>query len=171
MLDLDDPRWERLEGGYRVPYDPRPALERLELDADHSAVWEELWDNLYHQGDVGEASYAVIPHLARIIRDRGLIDWNIFALASSIELERESGHNPPIPSWLAPSYEAAWEQLFELARTELAGATETVTLRCLLATIAIAKGDHRRGRMLLEYDDDELDELVGEYEFDGETSG
>jgi hypothetical protein len=23
MIDLDDPRWEGLEGGYRVPYDPR----------------------------------------------------------------------------------------------------------------------------------------------------
>ena len=171
MLKLDDPRWETLKGGYGVPYDPRPCLSKLELDAGDDSVWNELWENLYHQGDVGEASYAVIPHLARIVRQRGHGDWNFYALAGFIELERESEGNPELPSWLAEGYESSWEQLFDLARQELSSARDTVTLRCLLAIIAIAKGDHRRGRMLLEYDDGELDEILGEYEFGDEVSG
>ena len=170
MLKLDDPRWATLEGGHRIPYDPRPALARLELDAEDESVWSELWENLYHQGDVGRASYAAVPHLVRIIRQRGLGNWNLYALAGSIELDRESDRNPDLPSWLADGYEKSWEELFDLARGELSGASETVTLRCLLATIAIAKGDQRRGRMLLNYDDEELDEVLGEFEFGDDDS-
>lgn len=168
MLKLDDSRWAGLEGGYGIPYDARPVLARLEVDTDLAPVWEELWENLHHQGDVGEASYAVIPHLARIAASRNVRDWNLFALAGTIELERASHDNPGLPAWLEQSYESAWEQLFELARGELARADDSVTLRCLLATIAIAKGDHRRGKVLLDFDDEELDEILGEYETGGE---
>ena len=45
----------QLIGGYRIPYDPSPALERLSIDRD--SAMEELWQNLYHQGDVDTASY------------------------------------------------------------------------------------------------------------------
>jgi hypothetical protein len=30
MLDLSDKRWTKMEGGYRVPFDPRPLLKQLE---------------------------------------------------------------------------------------------------------------------------------------------
>jgi hypothetical protein len=40
---------------------------------------------------------------------------------------------------------------------------DPLTLRCLLATIAIAKGDSLRGRLLMDHDDDELEEILGEY--------
>jgi hypothetical protein len=32
------------------------------------ADWNILWDDLHHQGDVGEASYAVVPYLAEYAR-------------------------------------------------------------------------------------------------------
>ena len=168
MLKLDDARWQTLGGIGGAYYDPRPSIAKLELDADHAPAWQELWNNLFAEGDVAEAAFALVPHLVRIIRERGHGDWNFFALAGTIELERESDGSPAIPDDLAKAYEGAWEELFELARNELSGADESVTLRCLLATIAIAKGDKRRGRMLLEYDDDELDEMLGEFEFDDE---
>jgi len=60
MLSLTDPRWRTLKGGYRTLYDASGALSRLAQGYD---VWEELWDKLQHQGDVGEASYAAVPHL------------------------------------------------------------------------------------------------------------
>lgn len=169
MLKLDDSRWNGLEGGMRIPYDPRPALARLESGSDPKPVWEELWANLQHRGDVGQASYATVPHLVRIVAAREFEDWNLFALASTIELERLSLGNPSLPDWLAGSYERAWEQLFEMARNALSGADDSVTFRCLLATIAIAKGDHRRGRILLDFDDDELDTILGEYQSDDEV--
>ena len=154
----------------RIPYDPRPALTRLANDADPAPVWEELWGNLQHQGDVGQASYAAVPHLVRIVAARGLEDWNLFALAGTIELERVGLGNPSLPDWLAESYQRAWEKLFEMARSALVEASDSVTFRCLLATIAIAKGDHRRGRILLDFDDEELDEILGEFQGAGEAS-
>jgi len=39
MLSLDDPRWGSLQGGYRVPFDPRPLLARIEADDDSEAAW------------------------------------------------------------------------------------------------------------------------------------
>jgi hypothetical protein len=63
MLPLFDAKWAKLTGGYRVPYDPSAALSRLEQGQD---VWPELWNELHHQGDVGEDSDAAVPHLVRI---------------------------------------------------------------------------------------------------------
>jgi hypothetical protein len=57
---LTDSKWSTLAGGYRLPYDPRPAISKLAVNLDVANAWEELWDNLHHQGDVGEASYAAV---------------------------------------------------------------------------------------------------------------
>jgi hypothetical protein len=64
MLALDDRKWKELLGGYKVPYDASHALRRLERGAD---AWKELWEELHHQGDLGEASYAAVPKLVRIV--------------------------------------------------------------------------------------------------------
>jgi hypothetical protein len=74
MLSLDDKRWQNLEGGYRTQFDPRPSLSKLDTSNDTTAAWRDLWEGLHHQGDVGEASYAAVPHLARIYRKGGVID-------------------------------------------------------------------------------------------------
>jgi hypothetical protein len=100
MLSLTDPIWHQLEGGYRIPYDASKALARME---GGETVWNELWNELHHQGDVGVASYAVIPQLVRISEARRGIDWNLYALAATIEIERLRKNNPPLPDWLAPS--------------------------------------------------------------------
>jgi len=171
MLELDDPRWNNLEGGHRVAYDPRPALRRLEVESDLGPVWKELGENLQHQGDVGQASYAAVPHLVRIAGERQIGDWNLFALVATIELDRASLGNPGLPDWLTVSYENAWECLFDMARNGLSAAADSVTFRCLLATIAIAKGDHRRGRFLFDFDDQELDEILSDYQVGDEVSG
>jgi hypothetical protein len=71
-VKYDDPRWRALKGGYREIYDPTPALARLESGVALGEAWEELWNELHHQGDVGEASYTVVPGLVetQIARDR-----------------------------------------------------------------------------------------------------
>ena len=58
---LSDPKWEGLEGGYRIPYDPRPVLSKLASGIEVDHAWDELWNELHHQGDVGEASFAQLP--------------------------------------------------------------------------------------------------------------
>ena len=100
MIELDDPRWEGLTGGYRLLYDPRPALRALEADANRKDLWDELWNELHHQGDLGEASYAAVVALVRIESGRRRFGSNLFALAATIEVERHRKGNPPIPAWL-----------------------------------------------------------------------
>ena len=51
IISLEDVRWANLTGGYRTPLDPRPLLTRLETDSDTTEVWQELWDELHHQGE------------------------------------------------------------------------------------------------------------------------
>ena len=88
MLSFDDNRWLELTAGYRTPVDLRPLLRRLETVPNPKLVWEELWQELYHQGDVGPGSFVAVPHLVRIHRQRCVPDWNTYALVAAIELAR-----------------------------------------------------------------------------------
>ena len=85
-----------LISGYRLPYDPAPDLSRLGTDRD-SAI-DELWANLYHQGDVDTASYYSVP---------ALVDAGELSLVSAIEVARHSAQNPPVPDELIAEYEDA----------------------------------------------------------------
>jgi hypothetical protein len=116
MIPLDDPVWKNLNGGYQIPFDASSVLGRLEQGED---VWDELWEELHHQGDVGEASYAAVPHLVRIGKQFASRDWQIYSLVSTIEIERHRKNNPSLPNWLEESYRAAWDQLLELALCDL----------------------------------------------------
>ena len=42
---LEDGRWSTAAGGYRIPYDPRPALRILDDGGDAEAAWRELATN------------------------------------------------------------------------------------------------------------------------------
>jgi hypothetical protein len=163
MLSLADPRWQQLEGGYRVRYDPRPALARLEKGADVSQAWSELWQELHHQGDVGPASYAAVPHLLRVHRARDVADWNTYALVGIIELQRGKGRNPPVPDWLKDGYEQAWRDIPLIALRDLARSQDPNLTHAALAIIALGRGLRRVGQVLLDFTEDELEEMVAAY--------
>jgi hypothetical protein len=162
MLNMGDQRWEELLGGYRVPYDPRPALANFQSGANDAMVWKELWNELHHQGDVGEASYAAVPHLVSIYRDRPSGDWNVYAIVGIMELARKRGSHPDVPTWLDSSYFAAIQELASLGPQELRRAQDTELLRAILSIIAIAKGLRTHAKFLLEYSEDELLEREGD---------
>ena len=159
MLNLDDKRWTELKGGYRVPFDPRQLLRRLESGTDIQRCWQELWQELYHQGDVGEASYAAVPHLVRIYQNRGKIDWNTYAIVTSIELARYVGKNPDVPSWLLQGYEDAINSLAMTGLGELPHANGKESIRSILAVIAIWKEVRTYARIIIDFSEDELNEL------------
>lgn len=119
MLSFKDERWSKLFGGYRMAFDPRPALRNLESNVHVKEAWHELWEDLHHQGDVGEASYAAVPHLVRTYRERGAIDWNTYAIVAVIELAATSGNNPEVPEWLKEDYFKAIRELAEIGATEV----------------------------------------------------
>ena len=153
MLPIDDPRWNDLEGGYRTPYDPRGALARLEPAADGGPAWDELWNELHHQGDVGTASYAAVPHLVARHTTPG---WRTYGLVATIELARDHAGNPAVPTMLESSYDAALQELASKACLELRDASDPNHIACLLAAVALAKGRRTTARLLLEYDEAEL---------------
>jgi hypothetical protein len=163
MLSFDDQRWRSLAGGYRVPYDPTPMLRRLAADWSDGEAWAELWGELHHQGDVGEASYAAVPALvevARRVRARG---WNFYGLAATIELERHRRTNPSLPDWLAPDYRRAWDELLTLALADLREPVDPLVAQTALSVVALARAPIRLGALIAHLDESELEELTEEY--------
>src|SRR5450631_803433 len=157
MLSLTDPIWRALEGGYRVPYDVSKALARME---GGELVSEELWEELHHQGDVGVVSYASIPQIVRITEARRESNWNLYALAATIEIERHRKNNPPLPDWLSASYVSAWEGLAKIALAYLAGKPDELMLRSALSVVALSRGDLKLGALLNHADTDEIADYV-----------
>ena len=159
-MDFDNSRWSNLLGGYRVPYDPRNALRKLERGEDVESVWEELWNELHHQGDVGEASYAAVPHVVRIYAVRGIRDWNAYALVAIIEEARLNGRNPELSSYLRNAYESAWHQLGEIGLRELQSAEEPTFVTSIIAVLAYWKGQPTLGSLASNFSEDERLELL-----------
>ena len=159
MFSLDDKRWQTLAGGYRVPFDPRPQLSKLGANNDTKAAWHVLWEELHHQGDVGEASYAAVPHLVRIYRQRGVVDWNTYALVAVIELARDSGKNPEVPEWLKKDYFRALRDLAETGAAEVLKAKDSEDIRAILSILAIAAGVRTHAKFIINYSAEELQEM------------
>ena len=156
MLRLDDDRWSELKGGYRTHFDPRPLLSQLETGTDIATAWHGLWEGLHHEGDVGEASYAAVPHLVRIHRHRGVIDWNTYAIVAIIELARNQGGNSEVPKWLEKDYFHAIQVLSKIGCTEFSHAKSSAEVRAILGILAIAKGARMHGKFLVMYSEEEL---------------
>ena len=159
MLSFDDERWNHLKGGYKTPFDPRPSLRKLETQQDTATAWQELWEDLHHQGDVGDASYASIPELVRIHRKGSAADWNLYAMVAIIELARTESPNPEVPEWLRDDYFRSIQELAQMGTKDILSADESETKRAILSVIAIAKGLRTHGKFLVAYSEDELSEM------------
>jgi hypothetical protein len=155
MISLGSELWDQLTGAYKTSLDPRPLLAKLEAKRD-ATTWPELWNELHHQGDVGTASYAAVPHLVRIYRKLGAIDWNIYAIVAIIELAREQRQNPEVPEPFKRDYFRAIQELAEIGQSEISRAEESETVRAILGVIAISKGLKIHGKFLVEFSEGEL---------------
>jgi hypothetical protein len=159
MLGFDDERWDHLTGGYKTPFDPRPSLRKLETQRNTAAAWEDLWEELHHQGDVGDASYAAVPELVRIHRNGSAADWNLYGIVAIIELARTEPQNPEVPDWLRDDYFRSLQELAQMGTKAILSADESEAKRAILSIIAIAKGLRSHGKFLVTYSEDELLEL------------
>ena len=168
MLEFTDSRWRQLAGGRRTQFDPRQALGQLDSGVAVERAWSELWDGLHHQGDVDTAAYAAVPHLVRIHRRRDLSDWNTYAILGTIERARQAHRNPSILDWLGSGYQSAWSEIIELALRDLARSEDPLLVQAALGAIAMARGLRRTAEVLLDFTEDELEEMVCKYR--GETS-
>jgi hypothetical protein len=159
MFSLEDKRWQDLTGGYRTVFDPRPFLSKLAANKDTKAAWHGLWEGLHHQGDVGEASYAAVPHLVRIYRKRGIMDWNTYAIVAVIELARDDGKNPKVPKWLEEDYFQAIRDLAVVAGVEVLQTKDPEEIQVMLSILAISAGARTHAKFLINYSSEELLEM------------
>lgn len=159
MLSLEDKKWQELHGGYRVPYDVSVALRAMQDGID---VWDELWDELHHQGDVDIASYAAVPHLVHIARNGAGRGWNFYGLLATIEVARHRKGNPAVPAWLKADYDGAWAQVSALALADIDSKMDSLTTRAIFGVLALAKGELKLGAMLAGLDESELNEWLEE---------
>jgi hypothetical protein len=112
MISLKSDIWKTLFGGYKIVYDASAPLKKFEAsDKIDESIWDELWNELHHQGDVGEASYAVIPHLIRIYSEKHWIDSNLPSFVAVVEYCRLKGNNPDVPNWLEHDYYCALQDI------------------------------------------------------------
>jgi hypothetical protein len=154
MLPLDDPRWQSFKGGYRVPYDASAGLRRLLADGPTEELWDELWNNLHHQGDLHQASYAAVPWLVEFVRRSPKLDGNALALVATIELARDQGKNPPVAKQLSAGYHAAIQSLPAVLGTHPDQAWGESVVGPAVACIAVARGQRwfARAYFLLDRD-------------------
>jgi hypothetical protein len=163
MLGYDDPKWNEMQGGYKVAYNPTSALKKLEGGTDVQAAWDELWNGLHHQGDVGEASYAAVPHLVRIQKETRRLDWNLYAMVSTIETERHAKNNPPLPPWLEVAYRHAMGDLVACGLEDLRAAEEPIAVRAIIGAVALAKGALMLGALISSLDQSEIEACLDEH--------
>ena len=141
-------------------------MKKLEL-ADNKQVvnqiYQELWNELHHQGDVGLASYYSVPHLVRISLQKQTVDYNILGLISVIEIQRHKD-NPPLPGALKPNYNKAIEDLADLARLAMNQYWDLDLAATALTAIALSKGQVRLANAILNMDsEDTIDEFLESY--------
>jgi hypothetical protein len=159
-MDLQDKAWKKVNGGRKTLYDASVPLQRMEQTNDPAQVakiWQELWDNLHHQGNVGIASYLALPQLVRIAKEKKMIDWNIFGLCSLIEQQRHERDNPDLPAVFQQYYQEGLTELSKLALESLKTDQEDDTMFVTaLAVIATSSGRTRLGKAILQLEDEEL---------------
>lgn len=166
-MDLLDKIWQDLDGGYKIRYDvsvPLRELEETNSPLIIQKIWKELWNELYHQGDVGLASYLAIPQLVKIGRSKGLFDWNLLGLCSVIEQQRHSGNNPVLPTEYHDYYYQGLEDLKQFILSNIRMDLDDTTYTIALATFAICSGRIQLGKAIMELEDKIiLDEFLGQF--------
>jgi hypothetical protein len=117
--------------------------------------WFTLWSSLYHQDDIYSASFAAVPELVAIARERSDGgDLDCLTLAASIELRRNQPRAPRVPPALLDSYRQAVADAGSLANEIYA--TRVLSERdsgALEIIRAVFRGDYVQALRLLGDDE------------------
>src|SRR5262245_26715391 len=101
MIPLDSGRWLELRDAYGSAAGIPSILRAIAAGKATDEEWGELWSRTYHQGNIFEASYAIVPHLVNIARDPAQTRWDLLALPAAVEVARLRGAGPRVSSDLA----------------------------------------------------------------------
>jgi hypothetical protein len=153
--------WASYRGGYnRIQYDVRPLIRRLQDEGTTDEFWSEVWNELYHQGDVGEATYAIIPFLVDSLRHSDRIDSQLVAFAVYVELDRRREGNPDVPAELASEYLAAVAALPQILATHADQEWDEYLVMFHAAAVAVRHGQYSLARAYLELTPDEAEDFL-----------
>ena len=171
MITLDNEIWSELSGGYLSAYNPVQCLTQLYENIDANDSWKELWDELHHQGDVDQASYAAVPHILEIERRAKHFNWNGFALIAVIEQCRPKNVEPRTGA-IADGYRKAWDELLEVIANKSQKSWDDVLTTSILSCVAYARGQRVIAYALLEMDERVAKDFVKwHYGFEDEEVG
>lgn len=144
MLSLDDSRWRELQHAYGSAADIPALLQQLMSLPDalgESEPWFTLWSSLAHQGDVFSASFVAVPHVVKALASKpSAATATYFQFPAWVEICRHR-QSVPIPADLEEAYFAALAQLPALAAAAAIRPWDSGMLACVLAAIAVAKGE------------------------------
>lgn len=166
-MNLTDEIWQDLEGGYKKPYDVSVPLRQLEQTNDSETIkniWEELWNELHHQGDVGIASYLAVPQLVRIGKSKNIFDLNLLGLCCVIEQQRHLGDNPTLPIEFQDYYNRGLMDLKQFVLDNMNRELDNTIYTIALSTLATCNGQTKLGKAIMEMEDKDLmDEFLKQF--------
>lgn len=150
-----------LVGGYKTPFDPRPAISRLTDKSTRRDAWQELWNELHHQGSLGDASYASIILLTEHFEAHPR-DLDFYAFVSTIEVERHRKENPLLPEWFRDHYFQALSSAKRMALSDLQALKDPMAVHFAVALIAATTGQLETAAILVHFTPEELREPLDE---------
>jgi hypothetical protein len=165
-MELEDKIWSTVKGGYRTAYNPAQVLQKLKASSDSATLahlFEELWDNLHHQGEVGLASYMSVPQLVSICIEKQSFDFDYIGLCVLIENCRRKGNNPDLPVNFAESYFESLSTFTDYLLVNFKKIEDYDASRLALALFAIASGQPSLGKALEIMDGGILEEFLEGY--------
>ena len=162
-MELEDRNWGLLAGGYGIPYDASKPLRKLK-DAvnqkERQEIFDELWENLHHEGDVGVASYLAVPHLIDICIESKSLDWNFIGLCVTIENSRINPENPELPKQYDDLYFSSLTKFEKYLLGNLKNINDRTGFRLALSLLATVNGQPRLGKAIEILDEDAVDEFL-----------
>ena len=165
-MDLQDPIWATLKGGYKIPYNASKPLRKLQNAGSRDemqVIFDELWENLHHQGDVGIASYLAVPQLINICVDKKSLDWNFIGLCTLIENSRLDIRNPELPEEYDELYFGSLTQFEKYLLLNFKNISDRTALRLTLALLATINGQPGLGKAIENLDEGALEEFLQQF--------
>lgn len=152
MIPLSSEIWKELSGGYGGKYNPVERLTQLYENPQNEVAWTEFWDELHHQNDVGQASYAAVPHILEIERRAEKFNWNGFGLIATIEYCRPT-NEPPRAGEIADGYKTALDNLLNVVANHQHKNWDDTLTSCILSCLAFSRGQRVIAWAVLEMSD------------------
>lgn len=157
MLALDSLRWGQLSHAYGSADDIPDLLRQLETAPPHqdykSEPWFSIWSALCHQGDVYTATFAAMPHIVAMAKNKSEREqFDCLNFIGYAEGCRHREGAPPIPSDLKNDYLAAIAAAPEMFLAGLKQNWDEEETKILLGGLAATKGYPKLGDVIIRLD-------------------